>query len=164
MLEKVSKNATLEDLKSGNETLYNAVFALGRDSVSAELETLKKENSKLSKDAKIRDNAYKLGLYAEGEKLITEDVSLENALSSLIQMKAEGKGEKNTLQGLLEETKPKSAGAGSEGNSAIDVQSKEQAISKMQETGNYKNKAEATKAARRAYPELFIASTLKGGN
>ena len=164
MLPIAVKNATLENLKELNIDLYNQVFALGQESKNDEISALKAENQKLKDEAEIRKNAFKLGLVEEGEKLISENKSVSEALSSLIQKSIEKPKEQqasNELKGIFEKTAPDAAGAGSEGDVTIDT--KEKAITFIKKTKNPKTNAEAVRMARQEYPQLFVGHILKGG-
>ena len=60
MLPKNVKNCTAEELKAENQTVYDEVYNLGRQSAAAEISKLKAEGT-------IRKNAYRLNLADFGE-------------------------------------------------------------------------------------------------
>lgn len=173
-LAKVS----LEDIKAKNSKVFDAIMAMGAASVpqgaesaeAIELATqLKAANltiAKLQTESKIRTQAYKLNLVAQGETLISEGKSLEESLVSLIDASASGQGaqaEGPDLGTTFRKTAPPSAGSSPEPEVDLTMNTQEKAIAffKVGKT----TEGEATKLARRAYPNLFTSQFAgQGGN
>lgn len=152
MLPKSAKSCSVEDLKAENSSVYDQIFDLGRQSANAEIAKLKSENT-------IRKNAYKLNLGEFGEGLISEGLSVEAALESLIaesqkQPAQQAEQPKQELKGILEATAAAHAGAGSEGDTVTPTSMEEAIALELRSTNG--DKKQAVKNARKNYPKLFI--------
>ena len=152
MLPKSAKSCSVEDLKAENSSVYDQIFDLGRQSANAEIAKLKSENT-------IRKNAYKLNLGEFGEGLISEGLSVEAALESLIaesqkQPAQQAEQPKQELKGILEATAAAPAGAGSGGDTVTPTSMEEAIALELRSTNG--DKKQAVKNARKNYPKLFI--------
>lgn len=152
MLPKSAKSCSVEDLKAENSSVYDQIFDLGRQSANAEIAKLKSENT-------IRKNAYKLNLGEFGEGLISEGLSVEAALESLIaesqkQPAPQAEQPKQELKGILEATAAAPAGAGSDGDTVTPTSMEEAIALELRSTNG--DKKQAVKNARKNYPKLFI--------
>lgn len=155
MLPKSAKSCSVADLKTENSSVYDQIFDLGRQSANAEIAKLKSENT-------IRKNAYKLNLGEFGEGLISEGLSVEAALESLIaesqkqpaQQAEQAVQPKQELKGILEATAAAPAGAGSDGDTVTPTSMEEAIALELRSTNG--DKKQAVRNARKNYPKLFI--------
>lgn len=152
MLPKSAKSCSVEDLKAENSSVYDQIFDLGRQSANAEIAKLKSENT-------IRKNAYKLNLGEFGEGLISEGLSVEAALESLIaesqkQPAQQVEQPKQELKDILEATAANPAGAGSDGDTVTPTSMDEAIALELRNTNG--DKKQAARNARKNYPKLFI--------
>lgn len=156
MLVKGIKNASVDELKAENPSLYESVLSLGRSEKDEEIKTLQTQIDTLKREAVIRKSALAMGLTSKGEELIAKGASFEEALVELSSTpkpveKVEDKS--NELKGVLEKTAPKAAGQDSIEDKK-EIKTQEDAIKACMTDFNIGRK-DAIRKARREYSHLF---------
>jgi signal peptide peptidase SppA len=164
MFDKKLKDCTMEDLKAERSDLVASIVAEATEAASAntaavetELNNLKAENERASK---IRKASLELGLFAEGERLIAEGKTVEDAVLALAGMV---KQQNSTAQQRFYAAAPKAAGQASEKKEEVELpKNMEEAYKYCKQVHNTGSKAETWKKARAEFPELFRANNAKG--
>jgi hypothetical protein len=167
MFVKTIDKATLADLTEKNAALLaeitNSVTAEVTTKFTSEIETLKAAHSveiaQYQKNDKIRSHAAKMNQVALGEELIASGASAEAAfdklLSAGVAAPAAASVSKTDLAKVFEATAPAPAG-----NGAVQTETPEGPKTQAEAVAQFKKEgvthAQATRAARSAYPLLFI--------
>jgi hypothetical protein len=157
MFDKKLKDCTLDELKADRNDLVSAISAEAVTSVTNELNNLKADNERASK---IRKASFELGLYAEGEKLIAEGKSVEDAvlaLAGIVQQQNASNVNK------FYASAPEAAGKTPEKKDEIELpKTRDAAYQYCKKVYNIDAKAEAWRKARLEFPELFRNNNEKG--
>jgi signal peptide peptidase SppA len=151
MFDKKLKDASLDELKAERSDLVAAIQAEVKAEISAELEALKARNEQASK---IRKLAANLNKHAEGEALISEGKSVEDAALSLTEASQEERKEK---QEIFYKSAPAASGSCSEGSKEdlLEPQTMQEAFEYVKKTQDVKSKSATWKAARKEFPHIF---------
>ena len=167
-LSKRIKDASIEDIKKENESLYSSILEVGKSSVSndtnvEELTNLKAEVTRLEglvsnyekdldKKIKVLDFATKMSCREDAYNMIKEGKSTEEIYEHVAENGTPVTKTNSNLLGVFENTAPPAAGEGTDEQDSGDIKTYAQARDYIMQRDNC-TKAEAARKARIEYPK-----------
>ena len=167
-LSKRIKDASIEDIKRENESLYSSIFETGKNSISGEVNAEEITNLKaevtrleglvsnyekdLDKKIKVLDFATKMSCREEAYSMIKEGKNTEEIYEYVAENGTPVAKSDSNLLGVFESTAPPAAGEGTDEQDSGDIKTYAQARDFIMQRDNC-TKAEAARKARIEFPK-----------